>query len=94
MEEENNSFRQLPIEISKEEIEIINDIRQIDFGKISLTIQNGRVIVKEVTSVIKMFKKNNGSNGAGCGKLKKYEDHLAMLLIIFLPIIEVFGSGL
>lgn len=50
-------FRPLPIQISKEEIEVINDIRRIDFGKITLTIQNGTVICKEATTIAKIRKK-------------------------------------
>lgn len=91
---ENIPPRQMPIQISKEEIEIINDIRRIDFGRISLVIQNGRVISKELTTIIKINKnKNNGANGAGCDKLKRGEEYLALLLISFLPVIEVLASG-
>ena len=69
---ENIPFRPFAIQISNEEIEIINDIRRIDFGKVSLTVQNGRMICKEVTIVAKMNKaKNNSSSGAGCDKPMK-----------------------
>lgn len=91
---ENIPLRPSPIQISKEEIEIINDIRRIDFGKITLTIQNGTVICKEVTITTKMIKnKNNGSNGAGCDKFKMREGYLVLLPMSILPIIETFAGG-
>jgi len=91
---ENIPLRPSPIQISKEEIEIINDIRRIDFGKITLTIQNGTVICKEVTTITKICKnKNNGGSGAGCDKLRKREEYLTTLLISFLPVIEMFTGG-
>lgn len=61
---ENIPSRQMPIQISNEEIEIINDIRRIDFGKVALSIQNGVIISKEITVVTKFCRhKNNFNNG-------------------------------
>lgn len=61
---ENIPSRQMPIQISNEEIEIINDIRRVDFGKVTLSIQNGVIVNKEVTVITKFFKsKNNSGNG-------------------------------
>lgn len=89
---ENIPLRRSPIQISKEEIEILNDIRLIDFGKIRLTIQNGTVIYKEVTTITKMTKnKNCNNNGAGCDKLKIREECLGLLLIFFFPIFEMLA---
>lgn len=62
---ENIPVRQMPIQISNEEIEIINDIRRVDFGKVTLAIQNGVIVNKEVTVVTKFNR--NRSNNAGTG---------------------------
>lgn len=71
--EENIPSRQMPIQISNEEIEIINDIRRVDFGKVSLSIQNGVIINKEVTVVTKFCKcKDNNRGGENnFGKAKQ-----------------------
>lgn len=61
---ENIPSRQMPIKISNEEIEIINDIRRVDFGRVALSVQNGVIISKEVTVIAKFCKcKNNNVNG-------------------------------
>lgn len=57
--------RQLPLQISPEEIEIINDIRRINFGKVTVTVQNGVIVSKEVTTITKNMKGKNGMNGNG-----------------------------
>lgn len=92
---DNVPLRPLPIQISKEEIEIINDIRSIDFGRISLTIQNGTMISKEITTITKMIKnkQNNSSIGAGCDQSRKREGFLVLLLASILPIIEILSNG-
>jgi hypothetical protein len=62
---DNIQARQMPIQISNEEIEIINDIRRIDFGRVTLSIQNGVIVSKEITIVTKFCKcKNNNSNNS------------------------------
>lgn len=69
---ENIPSRQMPIQISNEEIEIINDIRRVDFGRVTLCIQNGVIISKEVT-IVKKFckcKNNNGNVGNNSDKAK------------------------
>lgn len=57
--------RQLPLQISPEEIEIINDIRRLNFGRVTVYVQNGVIVSKEVTTVTKNNKHKNGSNGGG-----------------------------
>ena len=42
--------------ISPNEIDIINDIRGLDFGRITVFIQNGVIISKEITKVVKNHK--------------------------------------
>lgn len=60
---ENIPARQMPIQISSEEVEIINDIRRVDFGKVILSIQNGVIVNKEVSIITKFSKcKNNNGN--------------------------------
>ncbi|MCX6813318.1 MAG: DUF2292 domain-containing protein [Candidatus Azambacteria bacterium] len=44
------------LQILPEEIEIINDIRKLNFGKVTVVVQNGVIMSKEVT----MITKNNG----------------------------------
>lgn len=40
-------------EISRDEKEIIHDIREINFGRLVVFIQNGIVISKEITKTVK-----------------------------------------
>ena len=54
-----NSARPAPIQISEEEIGIINDIRKMDFGKITVSIQNGVIVSKEVTIITKTKRNKN-----------------------------------
>ena len=61
-----NSFdedrpRQKLLQITQEEIDIINDIRRLNFGRITLFIQDGTIISKEVTVVTKHKRKENNS---------------------------------
>lgn len=59
---ENIPSRQMPIQISNDEIEIINDIRRVDFGKVTLSIQNGTIVSKEVSVINKFFRNKNNNN--------------------------------
>lgn len=70
---ENIPLRQMPIQISNEEIEIINDIRRVDFGRVTLSIQNGVIINKEITIITKFckYKNNNGNGGNNFDKAKQ-----------------------
>ena len=45
--------------ISRDEEEIIHDIRDIDFGRLVVFIQNGIIISKEITKTIKNKKDKN-----------------------------------
>ncbi len=51
-------------QVSPEEIEIINDIRRLNFGRIAITIQNGTIVSKEVAIVTKNMKRKNNQPAA------------------------------
>ncbi len=61
---ENILHRQELTPISDEEVEVINDIRKVNFGKVTIFIQDGIIVSKEVTITIKTNKRKNG-NGSG-----------------------------
>ena len=51
-------------QISLEEVDIINDIRELDFGKITIAIQDGVVVSKEITKTVRV-RRNSGRNSNG-----------------------------
>ena len=57
-----NQPKQRLSQISREEIDIINDIRELDFGRINIIIQDGVVVSKEITKVVKNGKGRNRNN--------------------------------
>jgi len=58
---ENILHRQELTPISDEEVEVINDIRKVNFGKVTIFIQDGIIVSKEVTITIKNNKRKNGN---------------------------------
>ncbi len=57
-----NQSKQRLSQISQEEVDIINDIREMNFGRINIIIQDGVVVTKEVTKIIRNGKgRNRGS---------------------------------
>ena len=65
MNENKSNFK--PIFVSQEEEDIINDIRSLEFGKVSVNIQNNVMVNKEITKTVKNFHKksnipNNNNN--------------------------------
>ena len=50
-------------QISQEEVDIINDIRELGFGRINIIIQDGVVVSKEITKITRNGKGRN-RNGA------------------------------
>lgn len=60
---ENILPRQVPIQISNDEIDIINDIRSVDFGRVVLSIQNGVIVSKEITMISKVSRNKNNCTG-------------------------------
>ncbi len=53
-------------QISREEVDVINDIRELGFGKITITIQDGVIISKEITKTVRVQRNNNrNNNGRG-----------------------------
>ena len=65
-----NQPKQRLSQISQEEIDIINDIRELGFGRINIIIQDGVIVSKEITKVVKRNKNRNNktqNNGNGNG---------------------------
>ena len=58
-----NQPKQRLSQISQEEIDIINDIRELGFGRINIIIQDGVVVSKEITKVVRNGKNRNRNNG-------------------------------
>ena len=57
-----NQPKQRLSQISQEEIDIINDIREMNFGRINIIIQDGVVVSKEITKIVRNGKgRNRGS---------------------------------
>jgi len=55
-----NQPKQRLSQISQEEIDIINDIREMNFGRINIIIQDGVVVSKEITRIVRNGKGRNG----------------------------------
>lgn len=55
-----NQPKQRLSQISQEEIDIINDIRELGFGRINIIIQDGVIVTKEITKVTRNGKGRNG----------------------------------
>ena len=49
-------------QILREEVDVINDIRGLGFGKITITIQDGVIISKEITKTVRVQRNNNRNN--------------------------------
>ena len=58
-----NQPKQRLSQISQEEIDIINDIRGLNFGRINIIIQDGVIVSKEITRVVRNGKNRNRNNG-------------------------------
>lgn len=58
-----NSPGQNLIQISQEEIDILNDVRGLRHGRINLFIQDGAIISKEVTKIVRRNKNNKIKQG-------------------------------
>ena len=50
-------------QISREEVDVINDIRGLNFGKVTVTIQDGVIINKEITKTVRVQRNNRNNNG-------------------------------
>ena len=49
-------------QISKDEVDVINDIRELNFGRINIVIQDGVIMRKEITKVVRNNKNRNHNN--------------------------------
>ena len=56
--------------MSDEEVQIINDIRKVNFGRVTVFIQDGTIMSKEVTVIVKNKKHKNNDYG----NLKQIEE--------------------
>jgi len=54
--------KKFPFHITQDEIDVINELRRLNFGRILINIQNGVVVSMEVTQIKKNQKKNNNNN--------------------------------
>lgn len=88
---ENIPPRQLPIQISQEEIEIINDIRKIDFGRITVNVQNGVIISKEVTIITK--NNRNKNVGLNCAVARRTEELIVLAVLVFAPFLDIYNMN-
>lgn len=73
---ENVLHRQELTPITDEEVEVINDIRKVNFGKVTVFIQDGVIVSKEITITIKNNKRKNGNGNTdhdSFGGLKRIE---------------------
>ena len=50
-------------QISREEVDVINDIRGLNFGKVIVTIQDGVIISREITKTVRVQRNNRNNNG-------------------------------
>ena len=55
-----NKPKQRLSQISRDEVDIINDIRELNFGRINIIIQDGVIVNKEITKVVKNVRVRNG----------------------------------
>jgi hypothetical protein len=64
----NESPKEKLSQISRDEVDVINDIRELSFGRINIVIQDGVIVSKEITRVVRNNKnrnnraRNNGEN--------------------------------
>ncbi|MCK5413347.1 MAG: hypothetical protein KAI57_03125 [Candidatus Pacebacteria bacterium] len=57
MNEDKSNFK--PIFVSQEEEDVINDIRALEFGRVSINIQNNVMVNKEITKTVKNIRRKN-----------------------------------
>ena len=61
-----NKPKQRLSQISRDEVDIINDIRELNFGRINIVIQDGVIVNKEITKVVKNVRsRNSGRRNSG-----------------------------
>lgn len=56
-----NKPKQRLSQISRDEVDVINDIRELNFGRINIVIQDGVIVNKEITKVVKNVRGRNSS---------------------------------
>ena len=57
-----NQLKQKLSQISRDEVDVINDIRELNFGRINIIIQDGVIMSKEITKVVRSGKNRNRNN--------------------------------
>lgn len=57
-----NQLKQKLSQISRDEVDVINDIRELNFGRINIIIQDGVIMSKEITRVVRSGKNRNRNN--------------------------------
>ena len=65
-------------QISQDEVDVINDIRELNFGRINIIIQDGVIMSKEITRVVRNGKgrgRNNDRQSVGENKNVSVSDN-------------------
>ena len=60
-----DQLKQKLSQISRDEVDVINDIRELNFGRINIVIQDGVIMSKEITRVVRNGKNRNGGRRNG-----------------------------
>ncbi|MCK5122726.1 MAG: DUF2292 domain-containing protein [Candidatus Pacebacteria bacterium] len=72
-----NQQRQKLSQISRDEVDVINDIRELNFGRINIIIQDGVIMSKEITRVVRRNKNRNNktqNNNRDSGEYNNEEE--------------------
>ena len=72
-----NQQRQKLSQISRDEVDVINDIRELNFGRINIIIQDGVIMSREITRVVRRNKNRNNkaqNNNRDSGEYNNEEE--------------------
>ena len=74
----NESPKEKLSQISRDEVDVINDIRELGFGRINIVIQDGVIVSKEITRVVKRNKNRNNKIQSGGNSGNEYNNEEGM----------------
>jgi len=57
----NQPPQKFPFHITQDEIDVINELRKLNFGRILINVQNGVIVSMEITQIKKNQKRNNNN---------------------------------
>jgi len=73
-----NQPKQKLSQISRDEVDVVNDIRELSFGRINIVIQDGVIMSKEITRVVRNGRNRNsrrrGANGNSGNSENEYSN--------------------